>query len=522
MKKLNWFKRTLLILLSASTLLVFASCDAQSNHDDNYFGNHQVEGKPSATQKPSALPEAAVPGENVDPSDKNESGIVENPFIPTQEQAISTFSADVDTASYAYFRKLVNAGYSFEALKEHYAAAFRTEEFINYFQYSTISPAGPDLFGVQHEIVPCPWNDSTALLRVSLRAKDAPKTSGNNLVFLIDVSGSMASQDKLPLLQEAFSALTVSLTARDTVSIVTYSGSEKVVLRNCPGNETDRILHAINSLRAYGSTNGEAGMRKAYDIAKECYIEGGNNRIIMASDGDLNVGISSEQALISFIETKRNEGIFLSVLGFGTGNYRDSKMEALADNGNGVYYYIDSMGEAEKIFGTDLLSTLYTVGKDVKLQIEFDPKYVTSYRLIGYENRLLDEEDFEDDTKDAGDVGAGHRVTVCYELTLSHTAMNSENDPWMNLSIRYKAPDENISSAVVHEIGAQSYHTVSGDDTKFISCVIQTVMLLHDSKYSGGYTLEGILETLDGMNLEGYPDRVEFCELIRALVQRQK
>lgn len=436
------------------------------------------------------------------------------------ENPVSTFSADVDTASYAYFRKLVTSGMPYDTLKQ-YAASFRTEEFINYFAYDVPAPQENELFGVRAEIVPSPWNSATALLRVSMRAEDAVNTfTGNNLVFLIDVSGSMNAADKLPLLQDAFSYLTDSLGANDRVSIVTYSGKEAVVLKNCAGDQKSRILTSIHSLTAYGSTNGEAGLKKAYEIARECFIEGGNNRIIMASDGDLNVGISSQSELISFIEQKRDEGIFLSVLGFGTGNYKDSKMEALADNGNGIYYYIDSMGEAEKVFGTDLLGTLYTVAKDVKLQITFDPQYVTSYRLIGYENRLLSEEDFENDAKDAGDVGAGHRVTVCYELTLASIDQSLEitSAPWMTLAVRHKLPDSDTSTLKEYAIGESAYTGEVNDDMKFISCLIQTVMLLHNSKYANGYTLQGVLETLDGLDLAAYPDRAEFRELVRALV----
>ena len=443
-------------------------------------------------------------------------GFSENPFIATAEQRLSTFSADVDTASYSYFRKLINNGYTLTQLKQ-IASSFRTEEFLNYFRYDASAPTEGSLFGVTADVVPTPWSTATVLMRLSLQAEERINTEGNNLVFLIDVSGSMNSKDKLPLLQESFSLLTESLTERDTVSIVTYSGKEQVVLDGCRGNETQTILDAIAGLRAYGSTNGEAGLNQAYTLAERHRIEGGNNRIIMASDGDLNVGISSEEELTAFVEEKRESGIYLSVLGFGTGNYRDAKMEALADNGNGIYYYIDGASEAERVFGSDLLSTLYTVAENVKLQIDFDPNYVASYRLIGYENRLLAEEDFEDDTKDAGEVGAGHTVTVFYELTLAEGA-RAADEPWMKLAVRYREPGESTSLYNEYPIGATNLKESPDADVAFMECVIQTVMILHDSRYQNGATLEGVIETLEGLDLADSPDRLEFLNLLKKLV----
>ena len=441
--------------------------------------------------------------------------VVENPFVDTSKDNVSTFSADVDTASYSYFRHLVNAGYTLEMLKNS-ASSFRTEEFINYFRYDVAQPADGELFGNDVEIVTCPWNPENLLMRLNLQAEAAVESEGNNLVFLIDVSGSMNSSNKLGLLKTTFSYLVGNLGANDTVSIVTYSGKEEVVLDGCPGIEGDRIMNAINSLVASGSTNGEAGLSEAYRIAEKHFIEDGNNRIIMASDGDLNVGISSEGELKTFIEGKRDAGIYLSVMGFGSGNYRDAKMETLADNGNGVYYYIDGESEAEKVLGTDLLGTLYTVAQDVKLQITFDPQYVSSYRLIGYENRILNDEDFEDDTKDAGDVGAGHQVTVCYELTLAEGARDTKAS-WMELEVRYKNPGEPISLLNEYQIGSSDLIETADADTVFISCVIRTVMLLHNSNYLDDTTLADVLEDLNALDLSAYPERAEFRTLIEKL-----
>lgn len=502
--------RLLALTLALLTLtLVFASCSAEDSSMENLAdGGYNNSIYPSNQENK----------EDADASEKETtaSGVVENPFIATAENNVSTFSADVDTASYSYFRKLVNRGYNLDQLVSA-GKSFRTEEFINYFDYDVRQPGDGELFGVDAEFIDCPWSASTVLLRMTLQAETAVESSGNNLVFLIDVSGSMNSADKLPLLQKTFSSLVDQLTARDRVSIVTYSGKEAVVLDGCAGDQRDRILGAINNLSAYGSTNGQAGLERAYEIAAKNRIEGGNNRIIMASDGDLNVGISSEAELKAFIAEKRSAGIYLSVMGFGTGNYQDAKMETLADNGNGVYYYIDGESEAEKVLGSDLLGTLYTVAEDVKLQLTFDTRYVSSYRLIGYENRILNKEDFTDDTKDAGEVGAGHQVTVCYELTLNEGA-RAATEPWLKLAVRYKNPGETQSLLNEYALGAANLSATVSEDMKYLCCLIQTVMVLHQSRYLNDMTLGGILETLNSLDLSAHPDRAEFRALIDQLV----
>lgn len=441
--------------------------------------------------------------------------LITNPFINTADNNTSTFSADVDTASYSYFRALVNAGYKFNDLRNS-GTNFRIEEFINYFKYEATAPTGDELFGVEDQIIYCPWNDNTFLLRVTLQAEEALPTSGNNLVFLIDVSGSMSSQDKLPLLKKAFTYLVENLGPNDTISIVTYSGNEAVVLDGCSGINTDAIMNAINSLVASGSTNGEAGLKMAYQIAEKHYIEGGNNRIIMASDGDLNVGISSAEELKAFIEQKRDQGVYLSVLGFGRMSYSDANMEALADNGNGVYYYIDGETEAEKVFGTDLTGTLYTVANDVKLQIAFDPEIIESYRIIGYDNRVLNNEDFENDRKDAGDVGASHQVTVFYEIVLKPDVELLYCDSVATLSVRYKLPGETLSLLNEYDIGTGPYE--ADEDLHFIPAVIEFVALLRNKDYNGDVTLQSILRELDSIDLTD-PYKIEFRELVRSLAQ---
>ncbi|MBQ7336742.1 MAG: von Willebrand factor type A domain-containing protein [Clostridia bacterium] len=502
-------KKLFALLLASVMLLSLISC-AADNMDNGGDEKNQADGENGIFDSPTA-------GQNEESNETAGDKILENPFLSTAENNVSTFSADVDTASYTYFRKLVRSGYSLEELIGT-GTVFRTEEFINYFRYETAQPNEGELFSVQSDITPCPWNSESVLMRLTLQAQAAEPANGNNLVFLIDVSGSMSAEDKLPLLKEAFSYLIDQLTEYDTVSIVTYSGKEEVVLSGCNGNKKATILSAVQALKASGSTYGEAGLRRAYEVATEHFIEGGNNRIIMASDGDLNVGITSAEELKNYVSTERDKGVYLSVLGFGTGNYRDAKMEALADNGNGVYYYIDGTSEAEKVFGTDLLGTLRTVAEDVKLQITFDQALVSSYRLIGYENRILSDEDFTDDTKDAGEVGAGHRITVCYELVLTDEA-DVEGTNWLRLAVNYKEPG--IDTAVparYYNIGYVDYSEDLSADQQFVSCLIEFCMILRGSQYlPEEINLESVLSVLEELDFSSYPDRAEFRELVRTL-----
>jgi len=451
----------------------------------------------------------------LDASATLDSSIIENEFVNTADTPVSTFAADVDTASYAYFRKLVNQDYDWDSLIATAGNHMRTEEMINYFQYQYDGPAAGELFGVNAVIADCPWNENSKLMVLGLQSETTNERKPNNLVFLIDVSGSMSSNDKLPLLKEAFATLVGQLTADDRISIVTYSGKERVVLEGCPGNQGDRIIKAVNSLEANGSTNGEAGLQKAYALAEEYRIADGNNRIIMASDGDLNVGISSQEDLQRYISDKRNEGVFLSVLGFGTGNYRDSKMETIANHGNGVYYYIDGESEAEKVLGSDLFSTLYTVAKDTKLQVTFSPEHIAQYRLVGYENRRLAAEDFADDSKDGGEVGAGHCLTICYELIITDKATES-TEPWMTLAIRYKEPDGTKSQLNEYSIGAEALTDTPSEDFTFTANVVMVSMLLHKSRYIQNVTLADIIENLGELSLSA-PDRTEFYTLLQKL-----
>lgn len=406
--------------------------------------------------------------EVVEPSSEEYAKIKENGFISTKKNDTSTFSADVDTASYSNIRRMINSGCSLDEIPKD---AVRIEEMLNYFSYDYKKPKKGEPFGVSMQCTKCPWNTENNIVMIGLNTekvdfKDAPDS---NLVFLLDVSGSMADSNKLPLLTKAFSMLTDELDKKDKVSIVTYAGEDKVVLDGVSGDKKDKILTALENLEANGSTNGSAGIETAYKLAKEHFIEGGNNRVILATDGDLNVGITENQELEQFISEKKKSGIFLSTLGFGMGNYKDAKLERLADKGNGNYAYIDNLTEAKKVMVKEMGANFTTVAKDVKLQAVFHPDVVKEYRLIGYENRMMENKDFKDDTKDAGEIGSGHNVTALYEVKMTDAYKNGnppeETDPtaevmvdreWMTLNIRYKKPEgkkvQNFLIVVVMEI----------------------------------------------------------------------
>ena len=381
----------------------------------------------------------------------------ENGYKNVNKDPLSTFSIDVDNASYSNIRRFINMG------EMPPADAVRVEEMINYFKYDYPEPAGEHPFSVYSEMAICPWNKKHILLQVGLRGKSIDKSAlpPSNLVFLIDVSGSMNNPNKLPLLKSAFGLLVNELRPRDHVAIVVYAGAAGLVLESTPGNRKETIMGAIDNLQAGGSTAGGAGLKLAYDEAEENYIAGGNNRIILATDGDFNVGESSNGAMERLVEEKRKKGVFITVLGFGMGNVKDDKMELIADKGNGNYSYIDNLQEARRVLVREFGGTLFTIAKDVKFQIEFNPAKIESYRLIGYENRLLNAEDFNDDRKDAGEMGAGHNVTALYELIpsgsdenlpsvdpLKYQVSNVRENPEMDLidefltiKIRYKKPE---------------------------------------------------------------------------------
>ncbi len=450
----------------------------------------------------------------------------DNPFRRVSTDPLSTFSIDVDTASYANVRRFLNAG----TLPP--PDAVRIEELINYFRFDYPAPAAGAPVSITTELAACPWNPAHRLALVGLRARplDLEAVPARNLVFLIDVSGSMDSPDKLPLIRTGLRMLVDTLTPRDRVAIVVYAGASGVALPSTSGAQKDIIHAAIARLEPGGSTNGAAGITLAYEIARQHFVNGGINRVILATDGDFNVGVTSQGELTRLIEEKRDSGVFLSVLGFGTGNLKDSTMEKLADRGNGNYAYLDTLHEARKVLVNEGGATLVTVAKDVKIQVEFNPALVAGYRLIGYENRLLANEDFNNDRKDAGEIGAGHTVTALYELIppgepvptgsvdpLKYQAPRApaatQTKEVLTVKVRYKAPDGDASRL----ISASMANRVATDapNIGFAAAVAEWGMLLRRSEYSGAATHAGaaaLARRFRGADPEGY--RAEFIRLV--------
>jgi len=456
--------------------------------------------------------------------------------IRVTSNPVSTFSVDVDTGAYTNMRRWLNQG---QLPPED---AVRVEEFINYFNYDYPLPADQRTpFQASTEIAPTPWNANTRLLRIGIQGYDVPKSQlpASNLVFLLDVSGSMNSADKLPLLQQALTLLTNQLDARDTISIVVYAGASGVVLPPTHGDHKADILMALQQLRAGGSTNGAAGIQLAYQMAQQNFIPNGVNRVILATDGDFNVGLASTEELIDLIQRKRKAGIALTTLGFGSGNYNDHLLEQLADEGNGNYAYIDRLSEARKVLSEELSSTLLTIAKDVKIQIEFNPARVSEYRLIGYENRVLNEEDFANDKVDAGEIGAGHRVTALYEISLvgssgqrlpprryqsdssaGEPTASFKHDPAFSnelahLRIRYKLPNESVSRLIESPVMDSGINARGSDNFNFAASVAAFGQKLRGGQYLESFTYDDIANLARqsrANDQHGY--RSEFMQLV--------
>jgi Ca-activated chloride channel family protein len=467
----------------------------------------------NAPQSPSSVALASAGRERREEREKDAEvsaesydALAENTFHRSAAEPLSTFSIDVDTASYANVRRYL--AQSTLPPKD----AVRIEELLNYFPYDDAPPPGgnPDPFAVHVEVAGCPWDAKHRLARIGIAARpiDQSRRPPSNLVFLIDVSGSMQQPNKLPLVQWSLQCLVEQLGENDQVAMVVYAGASGVVLPSTSCLHKAQILSAIEQLRAGGSTNGGAGIQLAYDVATRNFIKNGTNRVILATDGDFNVGVTDKNQLINLIEAKAKSGVFLSVLGFGMGDIKDARLEQLADKGNGHYAYIDSPREAYKVLVEEMGSTLVTVAKDVKIQVEFNPAKVGSYRLIGYENRILAHQDFNDDTKDAGEVGAGHHVTALYELAppgegskidpLKYTrasASGAASDESFTVKLRYKQPDGDKSKLLETGVvdGGRSFGEAS-DDLKFAAAVAGFGMLLRDSPHRGTLTYAGILE----------------------------
>lgn len=478
-----------------------------------------------------------VPQNNEEYSKWQEKG-----YVNVMQEPLSTFAADVDTASYSNLRRMIRDGWDLENLPE---GSVRIEEMLNYFHYDFAEPKGQEPFGVTTQLGPCPWNEEAELLMIGLKTEsvDYDYAPASNLVFLLDVSGSMGDPDKLPLLQESFATLTDNLTNKDKISIVTYAEEDKVVLQGARGDEKKKIKKALNSLVAGGGTYGSKGIERAYELAEEYFIEGGNNRIILATDGDLNIGMTTEEELEELISEKKESGIFLSVLGFGTGNIKDNKMETLADKGNGNYAYIDCLREADKVLLEEMTATLVTICKDVKFQVEFNPDIVEGYRLLGYENRALDRQDFDDDQKDGGEIGAGHSVTALYEIVLREPlrhnltedeisglrygneyqkrldetkkapASEGKYKEWLTVSIRYKKPAGNVSQLLEYPVGYDSYRDEPSADFRFAAAVAEFGLLASHSQYPENASLTHVRKTLRELDFKDVY-KIEFLELV--------
>ncbi len=456
--------------------------------------------------------------------------ISENVFKWAQKNPLSTFSIDVDGASYSNVRRMITDGYL------PHVDAVRIEEMINYFNYNYSAPTGNDPFSVHTEIAPAPWNKKHQLVQIGIQGEriEADNLPPSNLVFLLDVSGSMNSQDKLPLLKKGFKLLVNQLREEDYVSIVVYAGRSGLVLPPTSGYDKETILEALDRLQSGGSTAGEAGIKQAYKIAMENFREDANNRVILATDGDFNVGVSNDAALVELIEEKREHGIFLSVLGFGTGNLKDSKMEKIANHGNGNYYYIDNLLEAKKVLVSEMGGTLHTIAKDVKIQVEFNPHNVQGYRLIGYENRLLAEEDFNDDKKDAGELGSGHTVTALYEVIPTginidenitdvdplkyqtpSNPVNNYNNELMTVKLRFKQPDGDESKLISRVINKSELKTELSENLSFAASVASFGMLLRDSKFKGNSSFEMVNRLAkEGKGIDDQGYRSEFIKIV--------
>jgi len=461
----------------------------------------------------------------------------ENRFLSAVKNPLSTFSLDVDAASYANIRRLINQGQL--PPKE----AVRVEEMINYFSYNYTQPTDGHPVRIITETALSPWNKNTRIVRIGVKAKEIPSETlpESNFVFLIDVSGSMLSADKLPLVKSSMKLLVNNLRPEDRVAIVTYAGAAGEALSSTSGGDKQKIIEALDNLQAGGSTAGGAGIQLAYTIAEKNLVKGGNNRVILCTDGDFNVGVSSVEGLETLIEQKRQSGVYLTVLGYGMGNYKDNKLQTLAQRGNGNHAYIDNLQEANKVLVNEFGSTMYAVAKDVKLQVEFNPNFVNAYRLIGYESRLLDNEDFNDDTKDAGELGAGHTVTALYEIVpvgvevpvgkvdkLKYQQQKtdrslpkfSDSKELLTVKLRYKEPDEEISKKLEVPVLALGSGLTASSGFNFTMAVAMFGQLLRDSDLKGDATYAKVIE-LARKGLDDDPNgyRREFIRLVEAVEQ---
>jgi Ca-activated chloride channel family protein len=511
-------------------VVVIGMAEEQESHNKSWFQTHDRQAKMMSTgsvTRGMAAPSMMMESD-VDFNTEEYSTIQENEFRKALDKPLSTFSIDVDAASYSNMRRFINNG------QLPPKDAVRIEEMINYFGYNYVQPTGDDPFSINTEVTTSPWNDKHLLVQVGLQGKKLAMENlpPSNIVFLLDVSGSMNSPNKLPLLKASLKMLANELRLQDKVSIVVYAGAAGLVLEPTEGNNKQKIMEALDKLEAGGSTAGGAGIRLAYETAKKNFVKGGNNRVILATDGDFNIGESSNAGMERLIEEKREEGVFLTVLGFGMGNYKDSKMEILADKGNGNYAYIDTMKEAKKVLVNEFGGTLFTIAKDVKIQVEFNPAHVQAYRLIGYENRLLKDEDFNDDKKDAGELGSGHTVTALYEIIPTGVESefvkdidplkyqenkvtgNANSNDLLTVKFRYREPDGTTSKLISRTVkkGVKN----ASENLNWASAVAGFGMILRDSEFKGNLDYKKIIQiakAAKGTDEFGY--RAEFIQLVQ-------
>ena len=520
MKKVHFFS-------AALVMLIFTGCKQGRTYNEAASDTTAVE----ATDSEMLLPnpdDALTANENTE----SYAELIENPFESPKTAPLSTFSIDVDNAAYTNIRRFLNNGQPVPK------DAVRVEEMVNFFKYQYPQPFDEHPFSINTEYSQSPWNVKHKLLRIGLQGKNIPTDNlpASNLVFLIDVSGSMSDENKLPLLKESMKVLVKELRAKDKVSIVVYAGAAGVVLEPTSGEDKETIIEAFDNLNAGGSTAGGEGIALAYQLAKQNFIKDGNNRVILATDGDFNVGKSSDTDMEDLIEEKRKSGIFLTVLGYGMGNYKDSKMEILADKGNGNYAYIDNIQEANRFLGREFKGSLFAIAKDVKIQIEFNPKHVQAYRLIGYENRKLKAEDFKNDAIDAGELGSGHTVTALYEIIpvgvdsdfmpsdLKYTKVKTDSESQYNeelatIKFRYKKPDGEKSIEMIKTIADQAISLEqSSKDFKFSSAVAWFGLKLRDSKYISEKSTDAIKRLAQsGLSYDEDGYKAEFIRLVEAV-----
>ena len=524
------------------TMKVLETTTEKKSEVRKYYGDMWEEAEacidmsyaPSGTSMPMTM-SSSYKGNTFEWNTEEYTTFESNRFLSVLTSPLSTFAADVDTSSYALLRRKILSG------ERVPADSIRIEEMLNYFHYDYAQPKAGEPFGVTTEIAPCPWNEKTKLMLIGLQAAEVEKDQrpGHNLVFLIDTSGSMFGSDRLDLVKRAFMLLLDELDPEDTISIVTYASNDRVVLEGTPAADKTRIMEAISELEARGSTNGSAGILRAYEIAGKYYREGGVNRILLATDGDLNVGVTSEGDLTRLVTAKRESGISLTCLGFGMGNYKDNKMEALADYGNGNCRYIDTIYEARKALVEEGGGTFITVAKDVKIQVDFNPAMVKGYRLIGYEDRVMAAEDFANDEKDGGEIGSGHRMTALYEIVPADSdfdfgeagsryqnaqaAEPAGNTDWLTVSIRAKEPEGKESKLYEYPVTGEAVKETMSENMRFAAAVAEAGMILRESEWKGTATYTQALELVRGCeSVSGDVYKEEFVYLLTLLERAGK